>query len=208
MAISEELAAAISAGYNEFVGTINKQSERYLNTQANCNAIRRLLRSQGIPDESLQHPAFWVTAWAEASGAGLLEEPAGPETPEQAAERERDRIARLNAKDRYDGSPLGNRDKESPREKALKLKNDVKEASQAVMKRLKDIAEAKPTDKSKIDLSVLPSVDQLRAGEGLPEDQLRRLSGAQLRIYVSREQEAKRRNDAQRSDDKRKAKGS
>lgn len=208
MAITQELADQIRQAYENFVTTLNKNGVRYLDTQENCNILRNAIVQQGVGNEALIHPAVWVTGWAQASAAGLLEEPAAPETAEQTAQRERDRIARLEAQDRLPGSRIGNQDKESPYEKASRLKKEIEDKQKAAFEAAKTAAEAAAARKAQEnDSSLVPTITEIRNGRLLTRKEMIALSTDQARLYTQRLQRIEREDKVRENEERRKANG-
>ena len=212
MAVSQELVDQIRLAYEDFVTTLNKNGVRYLDTQENCNLLRKAilfnLENQGVGNEGLIHPNIWLTGWAQASAAGLLEEPPPPETAEQQAQKQRDRIARLEAQDRLPGSRIGNQDKESPYEKATRLKKEIEDKQKAAFEAAKTAAEAAAARKAQEnDSSLVPTINEIRNGRILTRKEMIALSIDQARLYTQRLQRIEREDKIRENEERKKANG-
>ena len=212
MAVSQELVDQIRLAYEDFVTTLNKNGVRYLDTQENCTVLRKAilfnLENQGVGNEGLIHPNIWLTGWAQASAAGLLEEPAPPETAEQQAQKQRDRIARLEAQDRLPGSRIGNQDKESPYEKATRLKKEIEDKQKAAFEAAKTAAEAAAARKAQDnDSSLVPTINEIRNGRILTRKEMIALSIDQARLYTQRLQRIEREDKIRENEERKKANG-
>ena len=117
---------AANQAYSSFVRTINKQTERYLNTQKNADTLWDYIvkTSDAL---SLQFTGAWSEAWLHASAEGLLDEPL---TEKQKEARRLERAAEYEARDRRPGlSPHVNEaEQEEQRQKAIDEHNKNVEA--------------------------------------------------------------------------------
>ena len=182
---------------NRTLGEFIAQTPDFYNSAENCKALQNYLRKEGLPVEQWCHVNIWAAAYWQCAKDGLL---ASPPPPKKRADIE----AELNARDRYDGSRAGNRDRESPYDKATKLKKEIEERQAAELKKMQEESDARIAAKSAAeDLSVVPTLAQFRAGESLTPEQYSKLSTQQLRLYIRREAEAKQLNAADRAAERR-----
>lgn len=110
LGVSQEDLDAAQLALGQFIA----QEPDFWNTSPNVTALKNHLRQQEVPLAMWCDIHIWAAAYWACKKAGLLEYPPPPETSEE-------RVRRLQAQDRADGSRAGN--KAQPGEKpSAKLK--------------------------------------------------------------------------------------
>lgn len=108
MALTIEQKAAITTASQNAFAAYNRRTVRVLYNQHNVDLVDREMRKT-LKDGQMASEPLWLVAITEMDGDGLLEvPPTAEELKAQKEQAERDRIARLNARDREAGSKAAN----------------------------------------------------------------------------------------------------
>jgi hypothetical protein len=108
VALTPEQKSAITQAAMDAFAAYNKRVVRVLYNQANVDRVDKEMRKT-LKDGQMASSALWLVALTALDGEGMLEVPSTTEELKaQKAQAERDRIARLNARDREAGSKAAN----------------------------------------------------------------------------------------------------
>lgn len=194
----------IDSAYGEFVSLTNRKTVRYLNTQANCDALRDfLVKNAGV--DSLSFSGAWSEAWMNCSASGVLEEPL---TDEEKNLKARERAQILEARDRREGLNPRKSEAEIEAERQEEIARRKKEAEErkALPQKMREAAEARAkAEQAENDMSVVPSVEAIQANPDLlapasvaQSELCRRLSTVQLRRFIKNQLLARQLETAKR----------
>lgn len=176
--IAPDVLQNLQEAYRRFYRTIHSIEPLYKPSQENFDVLVRWLRGQNIPEAEWCSEHIWSAAFVACKAAGSLEfEPSDQE-------KQMERAALLSARDAEESR--ANRREEDPPGKALaRILREKADATRAEIQAEKErIAALQAKRDAENDLSIVPTVQQIRESGPLSAKEQHKLSAVQLRHYL------------------------
>lgn len=176
--IDPQTLEALQTEYRKAFNTILKTDPLFKGSQENFDAFVRELRRQQIAPEMWKEPVY-LSIFMQLKAEGALEF----ELSDQ--QKQMERAAFLSARDAEE-SRSNRRDEEPPGKALARILRDKADATRAEIQAEKErLTALKAKHDAENDLSVVPTIQQIRENGPLSAKEQRKLSAAQLRRYVN-----------------------